>query len=107
MLAVHAVFCRQMYFCALFLLLTHVSACEPILRSSVGTTGLKPFSITQVKNARWNPKPVSTTTIYAASFLKHNKPMPELLQSAWNNLQSSKNFRPRDVGQTTSTSDGL
>lgn len=106
--AVRAVSC-YIICCTLLLLLTHVSAYDPTLRSILGTTSLKSFSITQVRDARWKPKTVSTTEVYAASFLKHNRPMPEPLRSAWNELQSQENFglSSRVNGGTTTTSDGL
>lgn len=80
----------------------------PAYRSSVGDT-LKPFSVKQVKDTKWKPRTVSTTTVYAASFLKHNRPMPEPLRIAWDSLQSrgKAGLTSRVNGQTITTSDGL
>jgi hypothetical protein len=46
------------------------------------------FSITQVKNPNWKPYRLSTTDVYAASFLKHKRPMLAPLRAAWNQSRS-------------------
>ncbi|KAH8684826.1 aspartic peptidase domain-containing protein [Tricladium varicosporioides] len=47
-----------------------------------GNQGKKTFSMTQKINPNWKPRRISTTTIYAAPFLKHKIPMPKELKTA-------------------------
>jgi hypothetical protein len=68
------------------------------------------FSLTQIQNPKYKPYKVSTTAVYAASFLKHNIPMPAELSAAWNDLISTNTesaLRPRETGEVITGTDGL
>jgi hypothetical protein len=53
-------------------------------------TTRKPISFTQTRNPNWVPRQIPVTAIYAAPFLKHHIRMPEPLQEAVDELNTSE-----------------
>jgi len=80
---------------------------------STGTKMASDFSVTQIRNPNWKPYNTTTTALYAAGFLKHNRPMPPALKAAWDDLLSHESLgspssiESRDSGQVVPGTEGL
>jgi len=90
-------------------LLTCVAAGQDFMRSPDPQLTFN-LTLTEIKNPKFNPHPVSTIEIYAAPFIKHDTPMPPKLSAAWEAFQSIAHgygsvIKAREIGETMNGTD--
>lgn len=70
---------------ALLALFSHATSATRKLHASAERSS----SLEVVKHPGVKPQQISTTELYASAFLKHKKPMPPALKTAYDNLKSN------------------